>query len=147
MRHGHQLSVGFRSQPDTLPGFGPVAEGEHLLPCQDDRTDRFSASAPMTAKASWYWGRRPEPNAPPTKALRTVTLFLDRPKMRDVPAAVLRTLGLVVDRQMAVITVDNGAGVHFHRVVVLDAAVELQVHLDGRCLEGGRRVAGGPGRR
>ncbi len=43
------------------------------------RTERSSRMDAITASASWYCGRSPEPNAPPTYGLRTVTLRLLRP--------------------------------------------------------------------
>jgi len=47
------------------------------------RTERCSCSAAMTARMSWYCGRSPEPKAPPTNGLRTVTLSLPRPNTRE----------------------------------------------------------------
>ena len=44
------------------------------------RTDRFSSIAAITARKSWYCGRRPEPKAPPTKGEITRTSSFFRPK-------------------------------------------------------------------
>ncbi len=67
--------------------------------------------------------------------------------MRDIPAAVLRALGLVVDGEVAVVFAGHGGGEQLHRVVVLHTAVIVGLHLAGGIGEGGLRRALVLGRR
>ena len=71
-------AIYLRAKGHALDRRGPIAEPIHLRAGQHGRAERFSAFAASTASTTSYCGRKPEPNAPPTKGdiTRTSSAFM-----------------------------------------------------------------------
>src|SRR5262249_36363979 len=68
---GFERAVGPGTQRDARPVVGRCPKVNICWRVSDTRTDRFSSRAARTARNTWYCGRSPDSNAPPTKGETT----------------------------------------------------------------------------
>ena len=144
MHHRLERAVPLGGEFHPLPGFGPVAKGEHLLAREHDAHRTLELQCAHHRQNQLVLRPQARAKSAADKGVFYRHLVLGQAKyLRHHPAAVLRTLRLVVDRQVAVVRTNHGAGVHFHRVVVLHATVEVGVDAHRRGFIGRIGIARG----